>query len=123
METTSAASLSQAIAVLIDEAGGNEKGGHRIDALVAVMRTEIRRLNAEDVGPVPKGTPARRGWALTPDGFARALHKLTTTALGARASGLSVDAITAALRERMSDMDVDNSRKHPSGSNSDGIQA
>lgn len=94
--------LAVQIRTLIDEAGGNDGQETRRQMLDDVIRTEMRRLNGDDVGPVPRGGRARKGWALTPEAFARALNRITTQALGARASGLPIGTIVNALRNEIS---------------------
>ena len=96
--------LALAFEALTDEAGAHET--YRIaDAdIAAIIRLEIDRLSGKDVPPVPKGTPPRRSWALTPDGFARALSRLTHGAVAKRGDGLGLDDVVAALREEIDRM-------------------
>jgi hypothetical protein len=96
--------LALALEELTDEACAHET--HRIpdEDVAAMIRLEIDRLSGKDVPPAPRGTPPRRGWALTPDGFARALSRLTLRSLGKRGSGLTLDDVIACLREEIERM-------------------
>lgn len=97
--------LGLELETLTDEASAHET--YRISSadIAALIRLEIDRLSGRDVPPAPKGTPARRSWALTPDGFARALTRLTHRSLGKRGTGLTLDEIIECLREEISRMD------------------
>ena len=96
--------LGMELEALTDEASAHETLGMTSEAMAATLRAEIRRVTGLPVDPIPKGTPARRQWALTPDGLARQLNKLTTRALTLKKDRLSVDAVADALREEIERM-------------------
>lgn len=68
-----------------------------LDEILGLVRTEMARLSGEAVPPVSKVLPARRNWALTPDGFARALSRLAWDALGVRETGMPLAEVVGTL--------------------------
>lgn len=99
--------LAMDLEALTDEACAHETYRLEDEEIATIMRLQIRRLKGEDVPAVPKGTPARRSWAITSDGFARALANLTWKAIDPKRGAMAVADVVEALAEEMRRMCIE----------------
>jgi hypothetical protein len=99
--------LAMDLEALTDEACAHETYRLADEEIAMIIRLQMSRLKGEDVPPVPKGTPARRSWAITADGFARTLANLTWKAIDPKRGSMPVADVVEALAEEMRRMCIE----------------